>query len=119
MARPAVGIIETAELADGSSSFRGRFRAAGERHRVVFGRDVDGWTEARARSELDDICAQLKAGIPLAQILERYAPKPAQAGGGAATPRRIRGRSDPIARHRPGLASGRSARRSEQQECRP
>ncbi len=81
MARPAVGIIETAELADGSTSFRGRFRAAGERHRVVFGRDVEGWTEARARSELDDICAQLKAGIPLAQILERYAPKPAQAGG--------------------------------------
>ena len=75
MAPPAVGNIEAIKLADGSVSFRGRFRAAGKRQRVVFGRDADGWTEARARSELDDICAQLKAGISLAQILERYAPR--------------------------------------------
>lgn len=72
MARPAIGEILPIPLADGSISIRGRFTHAGERYRVVFGRDVDGWTEARARRELDDILAQLRAGIPVAQILERY-----------------------------------------------
>ena len=55
MAPPALGTIEAV-------------KPAGKRR--VFGRDTDGWTDARARSELDDIRAQLKAGIPLAQILE-------------------------------------------------
>jgi len=66
MAPPAAGNIEAVKPADGSISFR----APAKRHRVVVGRDTDGWTDARARSELDDIRAQLKAGIPLAQFLE-------------------------------------------------
>ncbi|MGH3260535.1 MAG: hypothetical protein ACRDNS_00925, partial [Trebonia sp.] len=72
MARPARGEILPIPLADGSISFRGRFTHAGGRYRVVFGRDVEGWTEARARRELDDILAQLRAGIPVTDILERY-----------------------------------------------
>ena len=66
MAPPALGTIGAVRPAGGSI----RFRAPGKRHRVVFGRDTDGWTEARARSELHDIRARLKAGIPLSQILE-------------------------------------------------
>lgn len=72
MARPARGTIEPVPLTDGSQSIRGRFRHKGQRYRVAFGRDVDGWTEARGRRELDDILAQLRAGIPVKQILERY-----------------------------------------------
>jgi len=72
MARPARGTIESVPLSDGSLSIRGRFRHKGGRYRVAFGLDVDGWTEARGRRELDDILVQLRAGIPLTEILERY-----------------------------------------------
>ena len=74
MAARGAGYVETVELADGSLSVRGRFRHQGERHRIVFGRDDQGWTEQRARRELDDIHAQLRAGIPVADVLSRYAP---------------------------------------------
>jgi hypothetical protein len=43
----------------------------------VLGRDVDGWTEARARRELKMILAQLSAGIPVEPVLARYEPEPA------------------------------------------
>jgi integrase len=72
MARPASGTIEIVALADRSESIRGRFVHAGERYRVAFGRDVDGWTVARARRELDDVLAQLRAGVSVADILARY-----------------------------------------------
>jgi integrase len=76
MARPASGNIEIVTLADGTISVRARFRHHGERRRVVLGRDVDGWTEARGRRELALILAQLRAGIPIDQVLARYAPEP-------------------------------------------
>src|SRR2546425_2353214 len=72
MARRAPGTIEIVALADGAQSFRGRFTHAGQRYRVCFGRDDDGWTAARARRELDDVLAQLRAGIAVAQNLARY-----------------------------------------------
>lgn len=84
MAARGAGSVETVELADGSISIRGRFRHQGQRHRIVFGRDDQGWTEQRARRELDGIHAQLKAGIPVADILTRYQPEPAQPTGGDA-----------------------------------
>jgi integrase len=77
MARPASGNIETVMLADGTISVRARFTHRGERYRVVFGRDVDGWTVARGRRELQVILAQLSAGIPIEQVLARYEPEPA------------------------------------------
>jgi integrase len=76
MARPASGNIETVPLADGTVSVRARFRHRGERCRVVLGRDVDGWTEARGRRELTTILVQLSAGIPIEQVLARYEPEP-------------------------------------------
>ena len=77
MPRPASGSVEVRKLRDGTSSVRARFRHKGERYPVVFGRDVDGWTEARGRRELQMILAQLSAGVPIEQVLARYEPKPA------------------------------------------
>lgn len=77
--RPITGAIETIRLQDGSVSVRARFRHKGERYRVTFGRDVEGWTEARGRQELKNIYAQLDAGIPIEQILARYEPAPSPA----------------------------------------
>ena len=75
MPRPASGNIETVPLADGTISVRARFRHKGERCRVVLGRDVEGWTEARGRRELQMILAQLAAGIAIEQVLARYEPE--------------------------------------------
>jgi integrase len=72
MARPASGTIEAVVLSDGSESIRGRFVHAGERYRVAFGREAEGWTVARGRHELDDILAQLRAGVSVGDILARY-----------------------------------------------
>jgi len=69
-----VGTIEKVRLADGSASIRARFTHEGQRHRIVFGRDVEGWTPERGRAELDDVLALLKAGIDLSEILARYSP---------------------------------------------
>ncbi len=77
MPRPASGSVEVRKLRDGTSSVRARFRHKGERYPVVFGRDVDGWTEARGRRELQMILAQLSAGVPIEQVLARYEPEPA------------------------------------------
>jgi hypothetical protein len=77
MPPPASGNVEMVSLTDGTMSLRGRFRHKGTRYRVVFGHDVDGWTEARGRRELTMILAQLSAGIAIEQILARYEPDPA------------------------------------------
>ena len=74
--RPSTGAIEMVPLQDGSVSVRGRFRHKGERYRVAFGRDVEGWTEQRGRQELKNIHAQFDAGISIEQILARYEPAP-------------------------------------------
>jgi integrase len=76
MPRPATGNVEVRKLTDGTSSVRARFRHHGKRYTVVFGRDVDGWTEARGRREANMIIAQLTAGIPIEQILAHYEPEP-------------------------------------------
>ena len=78
MPRPPSGSVEVRKLTDGTSSIRARFRHQGERYAVVFGRDVDGWTEARGRREAHMVVAQLSAGIPIEQILARYEPEPIQ-----------------------------------------
>ncbi len=70
------GTVESKELGDGTTSVRGRFNYRGCRYRVVFGRDVEGWTEARARQEMADICVLLRAGMPLDEVQSRYRPEP-------------------------------------------
>jgi hypothetical protein len=78
MLRPASGNVEVRKLADGTTSVRARFRHKGERYPIVFGRDVDGWTEARGRRELQMILAQLSAGVAIQQLLARYEPDSTQ-----------------------------------------
>ena len=72
----AFGTIESVPLDDGATSIRGRFRHNGERYRVVFGRDDGGWTEARARREMENIRVLLRADMPVEEILKRYQPEP-------------------------------------------
>src|SRR3954452_619520 len=66
----ASSTIETIVLADGSRAFHLRFRADGERQRVILHeRDGcpcgcgGGWTESAARHELGDVVARVRAGV--------------------------------------------------------
>ncbi len=77
MARASFGTIESTPLDDGSMSVRGRFRYRGGRYRVAFGRDTDGWTDARARRELENIRVLLRAGMPVEEVLKQYEAAPA------------------------------------------
>ncbi len=79
--RPSTGTIESVPLKDGSASIRARFSHEGARYRVVFGRDVEGWTRQRAMQELANVRALLAAGIAIEQVLARYEPEPAPALG--------------------------------------
>ena len=84
MAR-AFGMLESVALRGGARSVRGRFHHRGERYRVVFGRDVDGWTDARAQREMANIRALLQAGMPIAEVLGRYEAGPVETGKSAAS----------------------------------
>ncbi len=79
--RPSTGSIESVPLKDGSASIRARFSHEGLRYRVMFGRDVEGWTKERAMQELANVRALLAAGLPIEQVLARYEPEPAPAVG--------------------------------------
>jgi integrase len=74
--RPVTGSIEAVPLRDGSVSIRARLRHHGGRYRIVFGRDVEGWSKERGAQELKTVYAQLDAGISIEEILARYEPAP-------------------------------------------
>ncbi|HEX7244010.1 MAG TPA: tyrosine-type recombinase/integrase [Solirubrobacterales bacterium] len=70
MGRPATGTIETYVLGDGSRAFRLRIRIKGKRERVVLHERPGcicgcggGWDETRARTELGNIQACVRAGV--------------------------------------------------------
>lgn len=70
MARTSTGTIHTHVLADGSRAFHVRFRAHGERHRVVLHELTGcecgcggGWTERAARTELGNILARIRLDL--------------------------------------------------------
>lgn len=70
MAREATGSILTRALADGSCSYRLRFRAAGQRQEVFLHERAGcrcgcggGWSERAARTELGNILARVRAGV--------------------------------------------------------
>jgi integrase len=79
--RPSTGSIESVPLKDGSASIRGRFNHDGVRYRVVFGRDVEGWTKQRGMQELANVRALLAAGLAIEPVLARYEPEPTPALG--------------------------------------
>lgn len=61
--RPPTGSVEEYPWKDGRTvSYRGRVRAYGRRYRLDFGTNLEGWSPARARGELDRIMAQVERG---------------------------------------------------------
>ena len=83
MPRQPSGSIDVVVLADGTRAFRLRFRAHGKRQREVVHERPGcacgcggGWDERRARVELDNILARVRAGIwkPRAAAPVRPAP---------------------------------------------
>lgn len=63
VARPSSGVIETHVWKDGRTvTFRARVRAYGQQWRIAFGTNHEGWSEERARVELDAILEKIKRG---------------------------------------------------------
>jgi integrase len=63
MPRPPSGTLEVHRWKDGRTiSFRARVRANGERHRLDFGTNLEGWSEERARNELERIIDRIRRG---------------------------------------------------------
>jgi hypothetical protein len=70
MSRNATGTVECVVLSDGTRAFHLRFRAGGERRRVLLhereGCDCGcggGWSERGARHELGNVIARVRAGV--------------------------------------------------------
>jgi hypothetical protein len=59
----ASGQLLAYERKDGLTSWYLRVRAAGRRHRINLGTELDGWTQARARIELQNVLAKIQAGL--------------------------------------------------------
>jgi integrase len=59
----ASGQVLTYERKDGLTSWYLRVRADGSRHRINLGTELDGWTQARARIELENVLAKIQAGL--------------------------------------------------------
>lgn len=70
MPRPATGTMEPRQLADGSRAFRIRVRINGQREPIVLHERHGctcgcggGWDEPRARTEMGNILARVRAGV--------------------------------------------------------
>ena len=59
----ASGQVVTHKRKDGLTSWYLRVRAYGRRHRINLGTELDGYTDARARIELQNVLAKIQAGI--------------------------------------------------------
>ena len=59
----ATGQVLTYKRKDGLTSWYLRVRAYGSRHRINLGTELDGWTQARARIELQNVLAKIQAGL--------------------------------------------------------
>jgi integrase len=79
MARPATGQVVVRKRKN-ARVFALRFRAYGERHYVTLGSSADGWTPAKARTELENVLADVRRGI-----WKPPAPEPMQAPTAAPT----------------------------------
>jgi integrase len=61
--RPTTGHLRREQRRDGLTTFSLRVRAYGHRYTVRLGNELDGWSEARATIELENVTAQIQAGI--------------------------------------------------------
>jgi len=59
----ATGQVLAYKRKDDLTSWYLRVRAYGSRHRVNLGTELDGWTQARARIELQNVLAKIQAGL--------------------------------------------------------
>jgi integrase len=59
----ATGQVLLYKRKDGLTSWYLRVRAYGSRHRINLGTELDGWTQARARIELQNVLAKIQAGL--------------------------------------------------------
>jgi hypothetical protein len=63
MEKRARGEIRVRERRDGRLTYTIRFRADGKRHSFSLGTDRDGWTYRKAERKLEDVLAQVRAGV--------------------------------------------------------
>lgn len=61
--RPTTGHLRREQRRDGLTTFSIRVRAYGQRHTVRLGNELEGWNETRARMELENVTAQIRAGV--------------------------------------------------------
>ena len=63
MEKRARGEIRVRERVDGRLTYTLRFRAHGKRHSFSLGTDRDGWNYRKAERKLEDVLAQVRAGV--------------------------------------------------------
>jgi integrase len=63
MEKRARGEIRVRERLSGELNYTIRFRAEGKRHSLSLGTDRDGWTYRKAERKLEDVLAQVRAGV--------------------------------------------------------
>ncbi len=63
MEKRARGEIRVRERNDGRLTYTIRFRVNGRRHSFSLGTDRDGWTHRKAERKLEDVLAQVRAGV--------------------------------------------------------
>jgi integrase len=61
--RPPTGSVKETPLANGAVSYALRFTAYGARQFVTLGKNTDGWSRARADTELSNVLADVRRGI--------------------------------------------------------
>ncbi len=72
MEKRARGEIRVHErVRDGKLTFSIRFRIDGKRHSMTLGTDADGWTYRKAERKLEDVLAQVRAGVWLPEVEAR------------------------------------------------
>jgi integrase len=63
MEKRARGEIRVHERVDGRRTYSLRFRVNGRRHSLTLGTNADGWNELRAERKLEDVLAEVRAGV--------------------------------------------------------
>jgi len=71
MEKRARGEIRVRERVDGRLTYTIRFRVDGKRHSYSLGTDLDGWTYRKAERKLEDVLAQVRAGVWKPEAEER------------------------------------------------
>ncbi len=71
MEKRARGEIRVHERVDGRLTFSLRLRVNGKRESITLGTDRDGWTYRKAERKLDDVLAQVRAGVWKPEAPER------------------------------------------------